>query len=298
MNIENINTPKGLKFPSDLGATIWLFAGNKTRVRIMRALQQRGYPAIWETDDNYTVPDDARQSDWKKWTDGTNRHSYDLATKGAQIADAVIVSTDELANVYEKHNKNIHVCRNCVDPKDWFKPKPNKGDVLEIGWAASASHLKDMQLLGKAVTWLEGRKDIRLTVFGPLAQHFPAWVRKVPWNDSLKGYRKSLRGIDVFLTPIRRHPFTDCRSDIKALEAVMAGGCVAVAAGPVFQDWHDKAHVCGDENGWLMLLQHFVNNPHEVEVLKEKQRSYVLGERTIDKGVSQWSAALDSLAFA
>jgi hypothetical protein len=292
LDIEKINTPKGLKFPTDLGPSIWLYAGNLTRLRIMRALQQRGYPVIWETDDNYTLPDDAGLSDWLKWTNGTQKHSYDLATKGAEIADAVIVSTDELANVYSKHNKNIFVCRNCVDPKDWSKPKFKNDGILRVGWSASSSHLKDMELLAPLVEWLRDRRDVQFTVFGSLSKHFPDWVQKKPWVDSLGKYRKSLRGMDVMLCPVKRHPFTDCRSDLKALEAVMSGACVAVPDSPVFSEWQDKAHICRDARGWKLLVQHLVSHRDEIPLLKERHRSYVMTERTITAGISQWERAI------
>ncbi len=305
LNPSDIQTPNpflldidthAYSFPRQQGAAIWLFSGNTTRALMMKAMQEKGIPVFFEADDNYTRhPDVAETSRWKiKREPGRDTHSYETASDIAAFCDGVIVSTPLLADVYGEINDNVHVARNCVDPDDWDPlDKPDDG-ILRIGWAASDSHRKDAPLLKQAFRWLYGRPDVEIVIMGVHNAHFPVPITRLPWCDSLSDYRKMLQAFDVMLCPLQRTDWADCKSDLKALEAGMAGAMSVVSDSPAYDLWADKTFVCKTEQDWEKSVKTLYKNRELVREMQVEHRKYVISERTIEKGIGQWRKALRS----
>ena len=278
------------------GVHIWPFAGNNTRAILMAEAINEGIPAFMEVDDNYTIMSDVpRISEWRLNYRGTDEHSYEICSRIAKFASGIICSTPFLAQVYSELNDNVHVARNCVDPEDWPDVEERDDGILRIGWAGSDSHQKDAHLLKQAFRWLVGRPNVEVVVLGmDYVTSFPAGVRRMPWTTSLQEYRNSLQVLDVMLCPTRRTFWSDGKSDLKALEAAMAGACSVVSDSPSYDLWQDRTFVCSTENDWERVVKHLYKNRDEVLQMKADQRKYVLEERTIEKGVKQWEKAISS----
>ena len=280
--------------PNDMGAVIMQFPGFVHLGTFARYMQAAGFPVFFEADDNYLVETDVPEtSSWRRYPDKNGCPSYDIARKIAEFCDGVITTTPRLAEAYAEVNDNVHVARNCVEPADWPRIHAKDDGVLRIGWTGSGSHEWDAPLLTEALRWLNGRSDVEVTIFGyPGFRDVAKWV---PWTDSLSEFRQSISGLDVMLCPLQRTPFADCRSDLKALEGVMAGACAVVSDSPAYDLWHDNTHVAQGAQGWLSIVKHLVKNRDEVEQLKVLHRRYVLENRTIQTGVDQWRDAIASV---
>ena len=278
------------------GVHIWPFAGNNTRAILMAEAINQGIPAFMEVDDNYTIMSDVpKLSSWRLTYGGTDQHSYEICSRISQFASGVICSTPVLADIYSELNDNVHVARNCVDPDDWPAVEPKEDEVLRIGWAGSDSHQKDAHLLKQAFRWLVGRPNVEVVVLGmDFVSSFPGGVRRMPWTTSLQEYRKSLQVLDVMLCPTRRTAWSDGKSDLKALEAAMAGACSVVSDSPAYDLWHDRTYVCSTENEWEKVVKHLYKNRDEVKQMQADHRKYVLDERNIKEGVKQWERAISS----
>jgi glycosyltransferase involved in cell wall biosynthesis len=84
----------------------------------------------------------------------------DINTKiisNARCAENITTTTDIFANEIKKHNKNVIVIPNAIDPKEkQYIPNPEKSDRIRIGWLGGSSHLNDLKLLNKLSSKLKG----------------------------------------------------------------------------------------------------------------------------------------------
>jgi glycosyltransferase involved in cell wall biosynthesis len=65
-----------------------------------------------------------------------------------RIAKNVTTTTSIFAEEIAKHNKNVYVLPNAIDPNEkQYTPTPEKSDRLRIGWLGGSSHLKDLEIL-------------------------------------------------------------------------------------------------------------------------------------------------------
>lgn len=98
------------------------------------------------------------------WAPGTHHPAYHLI-KNAEIdkkivanlkvAKNVTTTTSLFADEIKKHNKNVFVLPNAIDPTEkQFTPNLEKSDRIRIGWLGGSSHLKDLELLNGVVSKL------------------------------------------------------------------------------------------------------------------------------------------------
>jgi hypothetical protein len=60
----------------------------------------------------------------------------------------ITTTTSLFAEEISKHNKNIFVLPNAIDPEEkQYTPTPEKSNRLRIGWLGGSSHLKDLEIL-------------------------------------------------------------------------------------------------------------------------------------------------------
>ena len=87
---------------------------------------------------------------WKEGEDGFNIKNNEEALKDIAIAcsaaDIITVTTQELAEVYNKFNKNVVILPNYIQPDVMpvVKEKKKNNDEIVIGWMGSDSHAKDL----------------------------------------------------------------------------------------------------------------------------------------------------------
>lgn len=285
-------------FRRQRGAAVWMFPGNVTRWLLMAEQHQQGVPVYVEVDDNYTVPPSIPQmSTWQSTRDrsGGDNHSYECHRKIVQSAacHGVICSTERLADVYRRLHANVHVCRNSVDPDDWPDLVPRENDTLRIGWAGSASHAYDVADIRRALDWASRQKNVEVVVIGQLdpgVKH-----RRVPWTDSLAEYRANLQNIDVMLCPLRPNVWADCKSDVKALEAALAGACSVVSRTEPYRDWWDgdaPGYQAATPKDFLKVVKHLVAHRDEVAETARLAREYATTTRNIRREITRWREAL------
>lgn len=283
-------------FPRQEGVAIWMFPGNTTRALCMAQMHLSGIKTMVEVDDNYLVaPPVPGLSKWLKTRDtsGEDRHSYEIHRKivSSAACDGVIVSTPRLWEHYSQINPNVHVAMNCIDPDDWDPDPPHQQDgILRIGWAGSASHRYDLAEILPALSWAAQQEDVEVVILGQLELPFPH--TQVPWTDSLAEFRENMQALDVALCPLRPSEWSDCKSDVKAMEAAVAGALPVVSKTEPYKPWHDRTFVCEAKKDWTKMLKHLVANRDEVAQGAKDAKAYVLAERTIQRGVEAWRQAI------
>lgn len=288
-------------FPRQEGGTaVWMFPGNGTRAVAMAQMKTAlGLRVLVEVDDNYTVsPPMPGLSTWVSHIDrsGQDLHSYEAHARIVrQIADGVIVSTPKLAEVYGRLHENVCVCPNSVDPADWPDEEPDHQPegILRVGWAGSASHGYDLADVRRALDWASRQPDVEVVVMGQLDPGVAH--RRIPWTDSLAAYRASVQAIDVMLCPLRSNAWSDCKSDVKAIEAAMGGACSVVSRTEPYRPWWDgdaPGYSAATPKEFLKVVKHLVANRDEVRETARLAREYALTVRHIDNSIGKWKEAI------
>lgn len=117
---------------------------------LIRLMKFCGCRVIVDIDDHYDLGNDhpmsvtARLENWKE-----------PIIKHLRLADMVTTTTEIFKKELLKHNKNVVVIPNAINPKETqFIPKPTKSDRLRFGIICGSSHLEDIKLLNGMVSTL------------------------------------------------------------------------------------------------------------------------------------------------
>lgn len=280
---------------------IWMFSGNTTRALLMREQQNNGIRVLMEVDDNYQVPPPNESvSEWRMHYDKTDEPTFEIHKRIVPWVDGMIVATPQLEREYAHLCDNIYVCPNQIDPDDWedIGKQSLMDRPLRIGWAASDSHWKDIDIVGPAFRWASEQKDVEIVILGIQAErflHHKFHFKHVEWADNLADYRKNLGILDVMVCPLRQGVWEDCKSDVKALEGAMAGAAVVVSKTEPYRPWWGQDEppclVADGTAGFMKAIRTLVHNRSLVRELAQAGKEYVLSERTIEKNIWRWREA-------
>ena len=129
---------------------------------IMNMIKFLGIPVIIDVDDHYKLGEDHPMSlsaKKEKWHEPIINH--------IKLADYVTTTTPIFAKEISKHNKNVVVFPNAIDPNEaQYAPTKNPSNgMLRVGIICGSSHLKDIELLGDLLSQTKDNVQIVLCGF-------------------------------------------------------------------------------------------------------------------------------------
>lgn len=263
--------------------------------RIVRHKGKR--PAIvMELDDDLWRIDQSNPLSKGFYTDPTIRNNL---TKNIEVADAVTVSTQPLAEIVSRWNKNVHVLPNTV-PTEMFSWMPGRYlDRVTVGWQGSPTHDGDWLRPGihlqrafeRVAADMPAGVTLEMHTVGEIPKHFPEVTphRHSPWQEDLRAYYRLLDW-DIALAPLADTPFNHSKSDIRVLEAAMLGFPVIASSVTAYRDaiQHGTTGFLVENYGewgkWLRLLAH---EPASREEMSAAARKWA-ATRAIDRVAPKW----------
>jgi glycosyltransferase involved in cell wall biosynthesis len=235
---------------------------------IMKGIREMyGKPVVMEIDDNI-----ASTPTYNPASEFYNPDSKlrEIAIRQMREADAVIVTTPYLKEVYKEFNNNIYVMPNSIDFEEWGKAqrRAHKGKIV-IGWAGGASHNEDLAILNPVIDHFGkkyGKKVEFRIVHGisPELKDKPnvKWVTK--FEEILK-YPQHIakQGFDIAVAPLVDNAFNRAKSNLRWLEAAaFSVPCVASNVGH-FADTithGENGFLCDNSEDFIIYLENLVNN--------------------------------------
>ena len=104
--------------------------------------------------------------------------------------------------------------------------------------------------------------------------------------------------IDIMLIPRHDNYFNRCKSNLKFLEASMAKMATVAQSFPdgnspyeVNKEDQEYLILANDSQDWIDKVTHLLDNPQEVDILKEKAHEYVKNKYDINKCGEKWKSA-------
>lgn len=308
-----------LQLPQQEGAAVLQFTGDESHYLLVKYLREQGVRTLVEVDDNYAhwFPEHMKRAGWARTVKDTLRevprnpedpeagtvmvtqgYSVEAHLNTVQEADGVICTTPYLAAQYRKHNDNVYVCGNHIDPADWpALQKPDDG-VFRIGWFASASHRNDGDLIEQALRWAGKQPDVEIVMINVgVTSNKPWWTsfpfKHIAWSADFAVYRTFIQEMDVGLCPVVGTPWALYRSDLKALEYAMSGALPVVSDVPCYAEL-EMPHVryCKTPKDWLRAIQWACANRDQVKEQALECREWTLQNRTVEQNIDQWKLAV------
>lgn len=192
----------------------------------------------------------------------------------AGLVDGIIVSTEALAEIYKKYNKNISIIKNAVEYG--LTKKAHEG--INIGYMCSGSHLENAQIVEPAILRiLKKYSNVRFyytKAFSGFLDRVPQDIQSqlnyVPFFP-LKDYLKYVNNLnlDIGIAPLMNNDFNKCKSNIRILEYWQNG--TAVIASPL--DEYNKTIQHGfngylsNDDEWEHWIEDLISNPERREYL-------------------------------
>lgn len=208
--------------------------------------------------------------------DPPEQHRADLARIERSLieADGLVVHTARMAEQVQRFNRSIRVIPPALPPLDELPtPRPTPHTGIRIGWAGSAVHHGDLEMIAPAMLQLLARhSDVTFVLAGP---DFPPWAvaaRSSPQIElhpgwvPLPAYYRWLASLalDVFITPLVDISYNAVKPALKPLEA--AGLGIPVVASAVGSYAEDLTHedtallVANATEAWLAALTRLVED--------------------------------------
>lgn len=216
-----------------------------------KRIKDFGIQTVVDFDDFWALP-----SNHLMYKFSQKEKSQELLTYMLQYFDAVTCSTERLAKEVRKHNGNVWVLPNAIDPtwpqyeiKKTFYPK------VGIGWIGGMCHLPDIAMLkdlpGKLYWNADTIDKYILQLFGyekgNIFEQYAAIMSDlgkypldlIPPRDGLN-YTQFYNSIDIALIPLRKDKFNSLKSELKVVEA----------------GFFKKAIICSDVHPYRGIIKH------------------------------------------
>lgn len=286
-------------FTNQEGVAVWHAPGTHVQARMIEGMLAYGIPTFVDVDDNYLG------SSWAinvgTWSRSAvpNLPSSEIHKKICREVDGVICASAALCELYRRENSNVSLVRNAVCVEDWPDPdKPSdRTGVVTVGVAMSESH-RDGLLVATDALREASLAGARVVAIGTYRHEWEFDLEVVPWIDSLEEYRRQLGSIDILVVPIAKNTrWAHYHSDLKLLEAGMAGCAVVCSDAEPYREWKSGDCVLKVSSPREMAdaVVSLIEDMDRARALSSQLRCTVISDRTIDLEVSSWKTALFGL---
>ena len=209
-----------------------------------------------------------------------------------RACDAMICSTEWLANRYRKFNPNTYVCRNSIESKRYAEFSLPQRDTINIGWAGGEGHLESVKAWVPAVERVldETPKARFISIGLPVAKLLdrPKQCVSLPFI-AVENFPGALCNFDIAIAPAGRGGFFQGKSDLRFLETGALG--IPLVADPfvytdIDHEWNGMLAESPEEV--YAELAKLVADEELRENIGSSAKSYVTEFRSIENAVDNW----------
>lgn len=216
--------------------------GSQKTSEIMNFCIQNNKPFIVEIDDylNGVSPNNPGYHAWRPESLYLTRF-LNCATK----ANAMIVTTDQLAREYGLYNHNMFVVPNYLNENKWDLHQTKKNDgIIRIGWAGGNAHVDDLKMISPVIQKLvsEYKGKLKFETMGLMKSELKDTFPMIEFDgvcpscnfqgeietwggEQLDNFPQVLasHGWDIAVAPVIDNAFNNAKSDLKMKEYSAVG---------------------------------------------------------------------------
>lgn len=261
---------------------------------MVKKLKAMGKIIIFHCDDNvWEIPENnPAKSTYIK--DGPVMQRYEALMSMAHV---VTTSTPYLKSLCLKHNPNVYVYRNLVDPiiETYKSPGRDNPNEIRIGWTGTPHHHDDIAPMESIFLTLSKHPRIKLVFMGYAP---PTVLRGIPrklWEYydfvPVDAFYPALANLDfdIGIAPLSDNGFNWGKTARKAQEYAILGIPMVLAPIKCYSEWaHGETCLKPSENtpdGWMKKIINLIENPKESQRLATNAYNQVLRNHNIDKYV-------------
>ena len=269
-------------------------------VKQVEMAQSLGQRVIVDVDDYHEGLTPANKAYHLTDPEKNKRANREFYQQILMAADALIVSTPFLLDVYSQQRENVTMVRNGVNMKQFERRKHTSSKPV-IGWAGAIPYRNnDLEQLREWLPDLLEEHDLRFHHAGhdPSAPSFAEIVGIpthrvttspiVPINDYADGLR-----FDIGLVPLNDIPFNHAKSNIKGLEYAAAGIPFVASPLPEYRLLHETGagSLADTPQQWRTAVERLLD-------YKTRKRDAAIGYDTVSQNWSiqsraaEWNAVL------
>lgn len=290
----------------------------KNALELAKLLRRKGKKIIFDNDDTYSGIPLARLGSEKQVAIAQELNKN--LNEFARMADGITTSTEFLAGEYSKLNPNVVVLKNCIDPRDQMKCKPNTTGKFRVGFIGSVTSNDDYVHIKEDLRKLDERGDVTIVIMGvkfadgkimPSMQEdhdFWASLKNVEWHPVCPVTEYMVRvanlALDLAIIPRKDHYFNRCKSNLKFLEMsllkipVLAQGFTD--GNSPYQGVDEKYMTIITDGGvsnlqWYNKIIEIKNEYDTYTNLALQAHQYVLDNYNIKTYAQQWQKSIEQL---
>ncbi|MGW7384102.1 glycosyltransferase [Streptomyces sp. NPDC054794] len=264
--------------------------------RLWQDLAAEGHKLVFEIDDDLWNIDPSSPRDHKFFGDEEIRANL---RRNIEVAAAVTVTTEPLADRLRQWNPNVHLIPNAVP--DWLlahQPRQRDDGTITLGWGGGATHRMDWERHGGQIhRFLDSHPQAEIHCLGV---NYVGMVgvpqeraRFTPWVANVEEY---LRTIDyhVGIAPLREHIFNQSKSALKAIECGALGIPVVASAVRPYQDYVQDGitgYLVRHDDEWGHFLSALAHD-HDMRVGMGEAARVRAAQQTISCLVPLWEKAI------
>lgn len=272
----------------DQDAVILQSIVDKKGIAMLYAYQQeRGLKIIVDCDDFIELNPD---NPFTKEHEVTG--AKDTILKTMEIADAITTTTPYLAEKLKEYNDNVYVLPNLMSKKRWDmgKPKQTNNKITRIGYFGSMTHLKDLEVVSKALRKVLVSRDVELVTLGdPRFKRYFVGLNNVQYmlGVPMENYPSKLYGLglDFAIAPLADNEFNRCKSAIKTYEAGIVGIPIIASDVEPYKDIGNKkvgVFLADTLEKWEESIEYLIDYPEDRQYYGDRLRSYILNNKMLD----------------
>jgi len=222
-------------------------------------------------------------------------------------ADALVCSTEPLAEYMKAYNKNVFVIPNTTDPEIWNVPvKKNRSKKIRIGWVNGPTHEQDAPVLVPVL------KELFKKYGDHIEFHHIGW--QSPEFDNIKGDQKMVfgtkgfkeypaflasLGMDILVAPLIDDEFNRGKSHIKWMEGAMLE--IPMVCSDVYP--YSKAVTHGKDgflakstSEWIKYLSWLIEDKELRQKIGKEAKVKTLAEHQVKDVLPKYVEVLESVA--
>lgn len=272
---------------------------------VVSTCRERGVRLVVDLDDDLLSPSSrARLVDG-----GYEEAALDGLQRIVTAADAVLVSTAELAARVGDTAREVHVVPNRLSPDVWSTdiqtvPTRRPNGAVRVLYMGSATHADDIEIVRSV---FDGRRTrygstIELDVVGVLDDD-DAWFTRLDVPRGERSYdrfstwlRRRHRRWDIGIAPLTKTPFNDAKSDLKFLEYTALGLPTVASADSPYAGADERGAVLveNDPEAWFAAIEEFADFPARRREAVSASRQHLERDRmlTTEESIADWWSAL------